>query len=144
MLSPVELSYCFPLIWMWGKTYKKCEEKLQVIEQKRLQVELCLRLWGSVSVEVWSARDHFVPLTMRAIDLWMVLLRNSFSPDSGDSLREKDLRVLAHWIYLYRFRVWILESKRVDLLLAYVLKPPKKFMLFKKPLGLESFPSPWA
>jgi len=24
-----------------------------------------LRFWGSVPVEVWSARDHFVLLTMR-------------------------------------------------------------------------------
>jgi len=26
-------------------------------------------LWGNVSVEVWSASGHFVPLTTRAIDL---------------------------------------------------------------------------
>jgi len=47
-----------------------------------------------VSVEVWSARDHFVPLMMRAIDLQMLLLENSFSADYGDSLRKKNLRVL--------------------------------------------------
>ena len=54
--------------------------------------------------------------------------------------REEDLRVLTSWIYPCRIReviFWILESERVDLLLASALKPPKKLMLFKKPFRLE-------
>jgi len=53
--------------------------RLQVIKRKKLQVDLLLDFWGSVPVEVWSVRDHFVPLTMQAVDFRMLLLGNSFS-----------------------------------------------------------------
>ena len=51
-----------------GKTYKKggWGAKLQVIE-KKLQVDLLWDFWESMPVGIWSAHDHFIPLTMQSI-----------------------------------------------------------------------------
>jgi len=43
-----------------------------------------------MSVEVRSAHDHFVPLTMRVIESSSLLPKNSFSPGSGNPLRKED------------------------------------------------------
>jgi len=42
-------------------------------------------------VEVWSACDHFVQLTMLVIESSSFLLRVFFSPDSENPLKEEDL-----------------------------------------------------
>ena len=100
---------CFPLILQRGKLKKRVRgAKLQVTQ--KITSRSPLRFWRSVSIGVWSARDHFVPLTMRAMRFPSRLVRgigeqkvgrtlllllklpslgNSFSPGSGDSLRRR-------------------------------------------------------
>ena len=64
--SPAESPSCFPLILQRGKLTKKCRgAKLQVILcRKKITSRSPLRFWRSVPIGVWSAHDHFVPLTM--------------------------------------------------------------------------------
>ena len=65
-LSWLSVYYCFPLILQREKLTKKCRgAKLQVTQ--KITSRSPLRFWRSVPIGVWSARDHFVPLTMRAM-----------------------------------------------------------------------------
>jgi len=60
---PKRVAILFSIEIQCRETYKKVKRELQVIKLEKLQVSL-LRFWGSVPVEVWSARDHFIPLMM--------------------------------------------------------------------------------
>ena len=41
-------------------------------------------------MEVWSACDHYVSLTMRVIEFSSLLLKDSFPSDSENPLRKED------------------------------------------------------
>ena len=55
-------------------------------------------------MEDWSACDHFVQLMMQVIESSSLLLKDSFSPGSGNSLRKED-----------REGISTLEEKQVSL-----------------------------
>ena len=70
-LIEIKLKLLFFIDLKLEKTYKN-RRGLQVII-KKLQ-ELSSRVfWGSVLMEVWSARDHFVPLMLRLIKSSVIL-----------------------------------------------------------------------
>ena len=57
----------FPLCLQRGKLTKKEFEELNYkYSSKKITSRSPQRFWRSVPIGVWSARDHFVPLTMRA------------------------------------------------------------------------------
>ena len=60
-------SLCFPLCLQRGKTYKKGFEELNYKYSQKITSRSPQRFWKNVPIGVWSARDHFVPLTMRAM-----------------------------------------------------------------------------
>jgi len=59
ILFSIKISIKEKLTKLWREGYKQLKEKLQVS---------LLRFWGIVPVKIWSARDHFVPLTMWSIE----------------------------------------------------------------------------
>ena len=91
------------------KTYKiwitsKKERKLQAFSTDIL---------GKCAGKSMSTHDHFVPLMIRVIDSRTLLLGNSFSPDSRNSLRMKDLRCQHPKFYPWRIKevnLWKFEN----------------------------------
>ena len=70
-----------------GKTYKKEKgqgAKLQATQ--KITSRSPRRFWRSVPVGVWSARDHFVPLTMRAMRFLSCLVRGIGEQKVGRTL----------------------------------------------------------
>ena len=95
--SLLDLFWKFSHEWRFSMENKMATPPGKAFSTAQNQVSQCddqtfrsiLRFLEKCAVGVWSAREHFVPLTMRAIDLRMLLLENSFSPGSDDSLRER-------------------------------------------------------
>ena len=77
---------CFPLILQRGKLTKKRSwgAKLQVIQ--KITSRYPQRFWRSVPIGVWSARDHFVPLTMRTMRFPSRLVRGIGEQKVGRTL----------------------------------------------------------
>ena len=63
----------FSIYIIKGENFTKIWRELQVIK-KKLQELSYQSFWGGMSVKVWSARYHFVPLTMRAVESSSLLL----------------------------------------------------------------------
>ena len=81
---------CFPLKnWFsWENLQKGVEERnyKYLFKIRKLQVDLLWDFWENVPVGVWSARDHFIPLTMQSIR-WSKLPPNKMVENSSTSMQ---------------------------------------------------------
>ena len=83
-----------------------------------------------MSVEVWSARDHFVSLAMGVVESSSLLLKISILPGSGNPLREKDLEgistlkerstVLSETFLFRNFPTFLVFSSLACLIIGYL------------------------
>ena len=102
--------YCFPLILQRGKLTKKRSwgailQAIQKITSRSPQ-----RFWRSVPIGVWSARDHFVPLTMRAMRFPSRLVRGIGEQKVGRTLLLL-LKTASTWEFLLAWFRRFLERK---------------------------------